>query len=378
MKIVAIGSGLADVVKELRSNDIEAELYSTIEGSRHVLEPSTLQMVEAHNDIATQLEQMGRAQEVSGLYNKVVLVSLGKIATIADIHVPPFVLDIVQYPGKGGNFPEIMKALVKMTSTRHAKNGPVREYKIPASKRIFDIAVSSTLLLILAPILLAIAFFIKVGSKGHIIYKSPRVGTGYRIFPFYKFRSMRPDADKLLENLKHLNHYADSTPATANPARTLSVGDEAMALSASEVLIGDNFWVEEPAYHAFKQNEDKNSFVKITNDPRITKIGKVIRNTSMDELPQLFNVLFGHMSIVGNRPLPLYEAEKLTSDDWSKRFMAPAGITGLWQVTERGKKSTSQDSRKRLDIEYAENYSLWMDVKILMKTPLAALQHENV
>ena len=98
----------------------------------------------------------------------------------------------------------------------------------------------------------------------------------------------------------------------------------------------------------------------------------------MDELPQLFNVLIGDMSIVGNRPLPLYEAEKLTDDSWSERFMAPAGITGLWQVTERGKANTSDDSRKRLDIQYARTYNFWMDIKILIKTPLAAFQHENV
>ncbi|MEO0334303.1 MAG: sugar transferase, partial [Bacteroidota bacterium] len=110
----------------------------------------------------------------------------------------------------------------------------------------------------------------------------------------------------------------------------------------------------------------------------ITRVGKIIRNTSIDELPQLFNVLRGDMSLVGNRPLPLYEAEKLTSDDLAKRFMAPAGITGLWQVTERGKSNTSEESRKKLDIEYAEKYSFWLDMKILLKTPLAAFQQENV
>jgi len=88
--------------------------------------------------------------------------------------------------------------------------------------------------------------------------------------------------------------------------------------------------------------------------------------------------LLGDMSIVGNRPLPLYEAEKLTDDLWTERFMAPAGITGLWQVTERGKSNTTEDSRKMLDIVYARTYTFWGDIKILLKTPLAALQQENV
>ncbi len=117
----------------------------------------------------------------------------------------------------------------------------------------------------------------------------------------------------------------------------------------------------------------------MANDPRITKVGRILRNTSIDELPQFINVLKGDMSIVGNRPLPLYEAELLTSDQWAKRFLAPAGITGLWQVTKRGGANVmSADERKQLDIEYAENYSFWYDIKILLKTIPAMLQHENV
>ena len=120
------------------------------------------------------------------------------------------------------------------------------------------------------------------------------------------------------------------------------------------------------------------AFVKFKNDPRITRIGHIIRNTSIDELPQLFNVLKGDMSLVGNRPLPVYEALQLTSDEAIGRFLAPAGITGLWQVTERGKENTTSDSRIRLDVEYTGKISFWLDLKILVKTPMAALQQENV
>src|ERR1700692_3772200 len=94
-------------------------------------------------------------------------------------------------------------------------------------------------------------------------------------------------------------------------------------------------------------------FFKINNDPRITKVGAFLRNTSLDELPQLLNVLLGNMSLVGNRPLPLYEAATLTTDDWAKRFMAPAGITGLWQIKKRGKEDMSVEERINLDIVYA-------------------------
>ncbi len=246
----------------------------------------------------------------------------------------------------------------------------MKRSKIPWQKRLFDIVTSSLLLIILSPLFAVVALLIKLTSKGPVFYAAPRVGTGYQIFPFYKFRSMRQDADHLLEQYKNLNQYSNVEEVDSKPTPSTS--------PSGVVLIADEGEQDEKTYLAHAKNETKGSFIKISNDPRITKVGKFIRNTSIDELPQLVNVLLGHMSIVGNRPLPLYEAEQLTSDDWIKRFMAPAGITGLWQVTERGKANTSEDSRKKLDIDYAQSYNVWMDLKILFKTPLALFQHENV
>ncbi|MBK9392021.1 MAG: sugar transferase [Bacteroidetes bacterium] len=128
----------------------------------------------------------------------------------------------------------------------------------------------------------------------------------------------------------------------------------------------------------------KSAFVKIVDDPRITRVGKIIRNTSIDELPQLLNVLKGDMSIVGNRPLPVYEAELLTIDAMSKRFLAPAGITGLWQVELRGHGGNmSEDERKRLDNEYADHftgntYSFWYDMRLILRTFPALFQKDTV
>ena len=117
----------------------------------------------------------------------------------------------------------------------------------------------------------------------------------------------------------------------------------------------------------------------VRNDPRVTGIGKVLRRTSIDELPQLFNILKGDMSIVGNRPLPLYEAELLTSDEHIDRFMGPAGLTGLWQVEKRGEAGKlSAEERKQLDIKYAKTFSFWLDIKIILKTVTAFIQKENV
>ena len=208
--------------------------------------------------------------------------------------------------------------------------------QLPRSKRILDIAVSISGLIIFSPILLVIALLIKLESKGAIIYASKRAGTAYQIFNFYKFRTMYANADKHLANLKHLNQYN------------------------------------------FTDEKSKNTFVKIQNDPRVTKIGRFLRMTSLDELPQLINVLKGDMSLVGNRPLPLYEAQQLTCDGWARRFLAPAGITGLWQVSKRGKKEMSVSERIALDVEYAQNYSFWNDLKIIFQTIPAMLQKETV
>jgi lipopolysaccharide/colanic/teichoic acid biosynthesis glycosyltransferase len=136
--------------------------------------------------------------------------------------------------------------------------------------------------------------------------------------------------------------------------------------------ICENLFIEQR-----KEKQDQ-AFVKISNDPRVTRLGHFIRNTSIDELPQLFNIFLGHMSIVGNRPLPLYEAEKLTTDKAIERFMAPAGLTGLWQVTKRGKKDMDADERRELDNTYARTHSFWGDIKLIARTIPALLQKDNV
>ena len=127
-------------------------------------------------------------------------------------------------------------------------------------------------------------------------------------------------------------------------------------------------------------SEERDSNGKLLPDAaRINAFGKFLRATSLDELPQLFNILKGDMSIVGNRPLPLYEAELLTGDEYIERFIAPAGLTGLWQVEKRGEAGKlSAEERKQLDIKYAKTFSFWLDIKIILKTVTAFIQKENV
>lgn len=252
---------------------------------------------------------------------------------IQDYYVWPFDVDDLE---------ERLHFLVELRAMKPGLEGLVQKEEAPyvgtpVMKRLFDVVFASLLILLLSPVFLIVALAVRLEGKGPIIYRSKRVGNGYKIFDFYKFRSMRPDADRFVAELaKEHNQYAgDGTAGT-------------------------------PAFTKFK------------NDPRITRLGRFLRKTSIDELPQLFNILKGDMSAVGNRPLPLYEAEQLTANEWSWRFLAPAGLTGLWQVSRRGGSEMSETERKELDNYYAKNHSMALDAKILFKTFSAIIQKENV
>ncbi|GAB3538488.1 hypothetical protein GCM10027443_33540 [Pontibacter brevis] len=252
-------------------------------------------------------------------------------------------------------------------------------YKTRFGKRIFDIVVALIALICLSPLFLIVAILIKLESKGPVFYYSYRVGTGYRIFKFWKFRSMRQNADQLLNSIKELNQYQSSSGKTYTLQASICDACAAAGNGCQNQLVDKKGkLICEKEFQQARKLQDGSAFIKIANDPRVTRIGSFIRNTSIDELPQLYNVLRGDMSIVGNRPLPLYEAEKITTDQFAARFIAPAGITGLWQVSKRGKSDMSEDERKALDIEYAQTCSLAKDLQIILKTVPALFQKENV
>jgi lipopolysaccharide/colanic/teichoic acid biosynthesis glycosyltransferase len=242
--------------------------------------------------------------------------------------------DYYEAPYAASDILERLAFLVKFKLIKPTLSGilekDVPHFEIPLLKRAFDIGFALMMLIILSPIMLFAALCVRLESKGPIIYKSRRVGTGFKIFNFYKFRSMYADAERRLAELAALNEY--------------------------------------------KNEDGSTTFYKIKNDPRITKVGHFIRRTSIDELPQLINILMGDMSVVGNRPLPFYEAERLTCDEWTWRFLAPSGLTGLWQIRRRGKANMSERERKKLDNFYARKYSMFFDLKILFMTPFVFLQ----
>lgn len=272
-----------------------------------------------------------------------------------------------------------IKPLVKTQAIGAPILAPI--YKKPFLKRFFDIVSASLGLIFISPILILFIIAIRLESKGKVYYISKRVGSGYNVFDFYKLRSMYTDADKRLEELSHLNQYKNkSTKNTDNKKDTLK---DISIINEDNILIGDDNHISEKEHISTKKKKQDSAFVKFENDPRITKVGKIIRKLSIDELPQLLNVIKGDMSIVGNRPLPLYEAELLTTDDWIERFDGPAGITGLWQVEARGKTSKmSPEERKSLDNKYSEiaksPFSFWKDLWIIIRTIPAVFQKENV
>ena len=205
-------------------------------------------------------------------------------------------------------------------------------------KRTLDIVGALVALVLFSPIMLTIALVVAATSPGPVIFRQKRLGKGGVPFVFYKFRSMRVDADDRI----HREYVANLIEGNLD-----------------EVNQGDS---SRPLY-------------KMTADPRITRVGHVIRKTSLDELPQLFNVLKGDMSLVGPRPPLPYEAEKYQSWHLRRVLQIRPGITGLWQV--EGRSSTSFDDMVRLDLRYIRHCSLWLDLKILLKTVLVVLRRDG-
>jgi lipopolysaccharide/colanic/teichoic acid biosynthesis glycosyltransferase len=200
---------------------------------------------------------------------------------------------------------------------------------------MFDVAAASTFLIILSPLILLITLLVKTTSRGPVLFHQTRVGLHGRNFTMFKFRSMRINNDPAIHQ-----HYV-----------------------ADWILGATGSTEPEDIERGLDTNGSKR--YKITSDPRITRIGRVIRATSLDELPQLLNVIRGDMSLVGPRPPLPYEVERYTT--WHRRRLdVLPGITGLWQVS--GRNRLSFEEMIQLDVEYIEEWALTTDLKIVWKT----------
>ena len=219
-----------------------------------------------------------------------------------------------------------------------SKKGPGRGFSLFV-KRLLDLVISIVLIVLLAPLLAAIAIVVKATSKGPVFFRQERVGHFGKPFIFLKFRSMRADTDPEIHK-KYIEQFICQDRANKGNVADLAA-------------------------------DGKKAVYKMTNDPRVTRVGRFLRKTSLDELPQLFNVVKGDMSLVGPRPPIPYECERY--DLWHRRRILEIkpGITGLWQV--KGRSSTSFDEMVRLDLKYALEWSLWLDLSILLKTIPAVL-----
>lgn len=281
--------------------------------------------------------------------------------------------DIIEYPIYLSQLAIKIK-LVISNKLEEQKTIVPEKVKSNYLKRAFDITFSLLALIILSPVLLIVALLIKIDSKGPVLFTSKRVGSGYQIFDFFKFRSMKTGAEQLIDHMKGQNQYK----AVLNVKEdNICEECEKLGQACSSILFIDGKHVCENSYSRNKKNASS-SFMKFKDDPRVTKLGAFLRKSSIDELPQLLNILKGDMSFVGNRPLPLYEAEQLTSDEWSERFNAPAGLTGLWQVSKRGKSDMSEEERKQLDNIYARTHSFFGDIVLILRTFPALTQKESV
>lgn len=196
-------------------------------------------------------------------------------------------------------------------------------------KRVFDIVVSLCAMILLLPLFVVIGILIKIDSKGPIFFLQKRIGKDGKMFKLYKFRTMCLNADKELRGILETDKKA-------------------------------------------REEYEKNK--KLENDPRITRMGKIIRRLSLDELPQLFNIFIGNMTFVGPRPY-LYREKKDMGNSYEKIIAVKPGLTGLWQVS--GRSDVTFETRLKLDEEYLEKVSLILDAKIFLKTFFIILKKEG-
>lgn len=196
-------------------------------------------------------------------------------------------------------------------------------------KRLFEICASLIALILLSPVLLIISVIVYLGDPGPVIYGQIRIGKNGKPFKMWKFRSMYMNADKMIDQL---------TP---------------------------------------EQMQQYYTEFKIDNDPRITKVGNFLRKTSLDELPQLFNVLFNDMSLVGPRPLIESEIQMYYSDYYDVLLSVKPGVTGYWQAYARNNATYQSGERQQMELYYVHNASAWLDIKILFKTVVSVLKREG-
>ena len=304
----------------LESNNYDLNLIGFLDDDPDKQQTNTNEILGSVDDVRSVIQQYGA--------NDVILA----LPRYAHEKVNFLVSELHDLPVKVWVVPDYFALTLYKANMLEFAGFPMLDLRAPAiderqriAKRIFDIVVTGFSLIILIPLFIAIAIIIKLDSPGPIFFRQQRVGENGRFFKMYKFRSMIPDADKYLKKMFH-------------------------------------------------RDENGKLVYKTEDDPRITKVGKFLRRTSLDELPQLFNVILGDMSLVGPRPEIPYLVEQY--EPWQrKRFAVPQGITGWWQIHGRSDKPMHLHTEE--DIYYVQNYSFFFDLKILLMTPATVLSRKG-
>jgi lipopolysaccharide/colanic/teichoic acid biosynthesis glycosyltransferase len=229
--------------------------------------------------------------------------------------------------------PTLTVASSRPVAAASGKPSALRSSFVRGVRRGLDLFAAAVLLLVASPLLIAIAIAIRIDSKGPVLFRQRRVGRGQREFTTFKFRTMCHDADAT----RHRKYV--------------------------QTLIGGN------------SEAERGRLYKLSVDDRVTRVGRLLRSWSLDELPQLINVLRGEMALVGPRPVIPYEVE-MYPEDYLRRFAVKPGLTGLWQVS--GRNERTYDEMVSFDIEYAEADSLLLDLRILLRTVPVVLRRQGV
>ena len=205
----------------------------------------------------------------------------------------------------------------------------IGRYTYEGVKRVFDIFASLVAIILLSPVFLLVSALVYLGDPGAVIYGQIRIGKNGKPFKMWKFRSMYKNSDRMIDQL---------TP---------------------------------------EQKKQYYTEFKIDNDPRITKVGNFLRKTSLDELPQLFNVLFNDMSLIGPRPLIESEIQMNYADTYQELLSVKPGVTGYWQAYARNNATYQSGERQEMELYYVQHTSVWLDIKILFKTVITVLKREG-
>jgi lipopolysaccharide/colanic/teichoic acid biosynthesis glycosyltransferase len=231
--------------------------------------------------------------------------------------------------------------------------------------KIIDSIASLVILILLFPLLLLLVVFIRLESKGPVFCYSYRVGMNYHIFKFYKFRTMHTEA-YLLKN-QHNNINANQKGIVISELIEPLSRKLILSLNPDKIRIKDDGFVDESEYESTKKDLNPQEISVFKNDPRLTRVGRWIQNMNLDELPQLFNILKGDISLIGSKPLALSEAEKLTSDKSIGDLMRPAGIFELLKLTNEIPKEIPVSKNIELNNQNIKEYNFLLDMKFSFK-----------